>query len=127
MYSVLLVEDDFAIRDLVSYHLSRAGFRVAAAATGELALTLAQMQSFDAVLLDRLLPGVDGLRVCQELKKNPRTKDIPIIMLTALGAETDVICGLKEGADDYVSKPFSPKVLMARLEAVLRRAGAQRQ
>ncbi len=126
MYSILLVEDDFAIRDLVSYNLSREGFRVAAVATGELALTLAQMQSFDAVVLDRLLPGIDGLRVCRELREDPKTRDIPILMLTALGAETDVVCGLKEGADDYVCKPFSPKVLMARLGAVLRRTAPQR-
>ncbi len=121
MYSILLVEDDPAIRDLLSYNLSREGFRVAAVATGELALTLAQMQSFDAVVLDRLLPGVDGLRVCRELRTDFKTRGIPILMLTALGAEKDVVCGLKEGADDYLSKPFSVKVLIARLEALLRR------
>jgi len=121
MDSVLVVEDDAAIREMVNYNLSREGYRVAAVGTGELALALTDIQSFDAVILDRMLPGVDGLTVCRELRNNPRTRDIPIIMLTALSGESDVVFGLKEGADDYVAKPFSPKVLVARVQAALRR------
>jgi len=120
MESVLVVEDESAIREMVSYNLSRAGYRVAAVGTGELALAVAELQSFDIVVLDRLLPGVDGSVVCRELRNNPKNRAVPIIMLTALSRESDVVSGLKEGADDYVTKPFSPKVLVARVQAALR-------
>ena len=121
MASVLVVEDEAAIREIVSYNLSKQGHRVAAGGSGEVALAVADLQSFDAVVLDRMLPGVDGLAVCRELRNDPRTRSIPIIMLTALSGDADVVAGLREGADDYVTKPFSPKVLVARVEAALRR------
>ena len=121
MASVLVVEDEAAIREIVSYNLSKQGHRVAAVGSGEVALAVADLQSFDAVVLDRMLPGVDGLAVCRELRNDPRTRSIPIIMLTALSGDADVVAGLREGADDYVTKPFSPKVLVARVEAALRR------
>jgi len=124
MDSVLVVEDEAAIREMVSYNLSREGFRVATVGSGEEALAVVELQAFDVVLLDWMLPGVDGLTVCRELRNNPKTRNIPIIMLTALSGEADVISGLKEGADDYVAKPFSPKVLVVRVQAALRRKRA---
>jgi len=119
--SVLIVEDEDDIRSLVSYNLSKEGYNVAEAATGEDALKLAEQQPFDLALLDLMLPGVDGLTVCRRLKGNPRTADIPVIMLTAKGEESDIVAGLNLGADDYITKPFSPRVLLARSRAVLRR------
>jgi len=120
MDSVLLVEDEEDIREMVSYNLSREGYQVAAVETGEEALAVADLRSFDLVVLDRMLPGMDGLSVCRELRENPRTRTVPIIILTALGGESDVVSGLGQGADDYVTKPFSPKVLLARVRAALR-------
>ncbi len=121
MASVLVVEDEVTIREMVSYNLEKQGHRVAAVGSGEEALAVADMQSFDAVVLDRMLPGVDGLAVCRELRNDPRTRSIPIIMLTALSGDADIVAGLREGADDYVTKPFSPKILVARVAAALRR------
>jgi len=121
MQSVLVVEDEAPVRELVSYTLSKQGYQVGAVASGEDALAVVNIRSFDAVILDRMLPGVDGLTVCRELRKDPRTRDVPIIILTAIGGESDVVSGLSEGADDYISKPFSPKVLVARVQAALRR------
>jgi len=121
MDSVLLVEDEAAIREMVSYNLSHAGFDVAAVETGELALAMTELQTFDVVILDRMLPGIDGPSVCRKLRSTPKTRSLPIIMLTALSGEADVLDGLKGGADDYVSKPFSPRVLVARVRAALRR------
>jgi two-component system alkaline phosphatase synthesis response regulator PhoP len=122
-HSVLVVEDEEDIRELVSYNLLRQGYQVAGVATGEEALETIQAKPPDVVLLDLMLPGVDGLTVCQKLKSNLKTCSIPVIMLTAKGEETDIVKGLNMGADDYVTKPFSPKVLIARVQAVLRRAG----
>jgi len=121
MDSVLVVEDEDAIREMVSYNLSREGYQVSSVGSGEEALAVAEIRPFDLVLLDRMLPGVDGLTVCRKLREAPKTRTIPIIMLTALGCESDVTFGLKQGADDYVTKPFSPRVLLARVEAALRR------
>ncbi len=121
MDSVLVVEDEAAIREVLSYNLSREGYQVASVGSGEEALAVAELQSFDIVVLDRMLPGVDGLSVCRALRNNPRTRAIPIIILTALSGESDMVSGLQEGADDYVTKPFSPKVLVARVRAALRR------
>ncbi len=120
MQSVLVVEDEPDIRELVDYNLSQEGYRVTAVESGEDAMAVVQIRSFDLVILDRMLPGMDGLAVCRELRGNAATRSVPIIILTALGDESDEVAGLGEGADDYVTKPFSPKVLLARVEAALR-------
>jgi len=119
--AVLVVEDEADIRGMICYHLVKEGYQVSSVASGEEALALLQSSRFDVVLLDLMLPGVDGLTVCKELKGYAKTQSTAIIMITAKRAETDVIVGLKLGADDYVTKPFSPKVLVARVQAVLRR------
>ncbi|MGA2033747.1 MAG: response regulator [Thermoguttaceae bacterium] len=122
--SVLVVEDEDDIRELVSYHLLKDGYQVAGVASGEEALSIIEAQPPDLVLLDLMLPGVDGMTVCQRLRNNPQTAALPIVMLTAKGEESDVVHGLNLGANDYVTKPFSPKVLLARVRAVLRRVPA---
>jgi two-component system phosphate regulon response regulator PhoB len=119
--SVLVVEDEEDIRELVSYNLLREGYQVASVASGEAALATADADVPDLVILDLMLPGVDGLTVCRKLKASPKTQAIPIVMLTAKGEESDIVTGLNLGADDYITKPFSPKVLIARVRAVLRR------
>ena len=119
--SVLVVEDEEDIRELVSYHLLKEGYQVAGVSSGEEALATAEAQPPDLILLDLMLPGVDGLTVCQRLRSSPRTESVPIVMLTAKGEESDIVGGLNLGANDYVTKPFSPKVLLARVRAVLRR------
>ena len=118
---VLIVEDEEDIRELVSYHLLKEGYQVASVASGEEALTVAETQTPDLILLDVMLPGMDGLTVCQRLRSSPKTADVAIMMLTAKSEEADIIRGLNLGATDYVTKPFSPKVLLARVRAVLRR------
>ena len=118
---VLIVEDEQDIRELVSYNMLKEGYQVAAVASGEEAIEAVKSRRPDVVLLDLMLPGVDGLTVCATLKENPETNAIPVIMLTAKGVETDIVTGLNMGADDYVTKPFSPKVLLARVSAVMRR------
>ena len=124
--SVLVVEDEEDIRELVSYNLLKAGYQVAGVASGEDALASVESKAPDLILLDIMLPGLDGLRVCRNLKADPRFDSIPVIMLTAKGEEPDIVAGLNMGADDYVTKPFSPKVLLARVQAVLRRAETER-
>ncbi len=124
---ILIVEDEADIQQLVSYNLIRAGFNVTCADSGEEALECLRHENIDCMLLDLMLPGLSGLEVCSEVKKG-RAKEhshIPIIMLTAKGEEEDVIVGLECGADDYLTKPFSPKVLIARIKAVLRRTVAK--
>jgi two-component system phosphate regulon response regulator PhoB len=118
---ILAVDDEEDILELLDYNLSKEGFRVLRAASGEKALDLARTQKPDLIILDLMLPGLDGLEVCKRLKNEPATADMPIVMLTAKGEETDIVLGLELGADDYVSKPFSPRVLAARVRAVLRR------
>jgi two-component system phosphate regulon response regulator PhoB len=118
--SILVVDDERDIRELVSYNLTKNGYRVTAVPTGEEAMKRAKSELPDLILLDLMLPGVDGLDVCRHLKASPETRDIPIIMLTAKGEEVDIVMGLEMGADDYVVKPFSPRVLVARVRAVLR-------
>jgi len=118
--TVLVVDDEADIRNLVSYHLTRNGFLVRAAASGEKAIEAVRESVPDVVVLDLMLPGMDGLDVCRVLRRNPRTSHIPIVMLTARDEETDVVTGLELGADDYVVKPFSPRVLVARVQAALR-------
>jgi two-component system, OmpR family, alkaline phosphatase synthesis response regulator PhoP len=119
--SVLVVEDEQDIRELVSYHLLKEGYRVAGAATGEDAVKLIESQPPDLVLLDLMLPGMDGLSLCRQLRADPKTANTLIVILSAKGEEADVVTGLNLGANDYVTKPFSPRVLMARVRAVLRR------
>ena len=119
--SILVVEDEEDIRELVEYNLRKEGYRPAGVASGEEALAAARTGSYKLILLDLMLPGVDGLTVCRKLKSNPETAGTPIIMLTAKGEETDIVSGLNLGADDYITKPFSPRVLMARVKAVMRR------
>ncbi len=124
--SVLVVEDEGDIREMISYNLQKEGYEVVAVASGEEALRLADLRDFDVVLLDLMLPGIDGLSVCRELKKRQTAgRSWAIIMVSAKRGETDVVVGLRLGADDYVTKPFSPKVLLARVEAVLRRTDAE--
>ena len=118
---VLVVDDETAISELVCEALKRQGFRVDTASDGDTALEKAETTLPDLILLDLMLPGMDGLDVCRRLKAQPETHDIPIIMLTAKDSEADVVTGLEMGAADYVPKPFSPRVLVARIHAVLRR------
>ncbi len=123
--SVLVVEDDEDIRELVSYNLLKEGYQVAGVASGEEALAAVEKKPPDLILLDLMLPGLDGLHLCRKWKSDPRTAALPIVMLTAKGEEADVVAGLNMGADDYVTKPFSPRVLLARVQAVLRRAAGE--
>jgi len=118
---VLVIEDEDDIRELVCYNLSKEGYRVVAVATGEEGIAAAEARHPAAVLLDLMLPGVDGLTVCRRIRSGSRIERIPIIILTAKGEEADIVSGLNLGADDYITKPFSPRVLAARLRAVLRR------
>jgi len=119
--TILLVDDEEDILELLRYNLRAEGYHVLCAESGETALEIAGTQKPDLIVLDLMLPGIDGLDVAAILKKDKKTQHIPIIMLTAKGAEADVVTGLEMGADDYVAKPFSPKVLNARIKAVLRR------
>ena len=123
---ILVVEDEEDIQELIRYNLSKEGFRTSGALSGEDALKKVRKESFALVVLDLLLPGIDGLEVCRTLKKNEKTQHIPIIMLTAKGEESDVVSGLELGADDYIIKPFSPRILTARIRTVLRRKSAER-
>lgn len=124
---ILTVEDEQDILELLRYNLSEEGFRVTGATCGEDALRVARSQSPDLLLLDLMLPGIGGLEVCKRLKSDPATAPIPIIMLTAKGEEIDIVTGLELGADDYITKPFSPRVLVTRIKAVLRRKMAPLQ
>ena len=122
MGKILIVEDEANIRQLVRYNLEKEGFQVMEAADGLQGLRTAQREKPDLVLLDLMLPGMDGLEVCRTLKGAPATSALPIIMLTAKAEEVDKIIGLELGADDYMTKPFSPRELTARIKAVLRRS-----
>lgn len=123
--SILVVEDEADIRELLRYNLTKEGYRVTCAASGEEALKISQSFTPDLVLLDLMLPGVDGLEVCRRFKREAHTRQIPIVMITAKGEEADIVIGLELGADDYVTKPFSVRVLLARLRAALRRHGLE--
>ncbi|MBI5579710.1 MAG: response regulator transcription factor [Deltaproteobacteria bacterium] len=122
---ILVVDDEEDILELVRFHLAREGYQLTLAASGEAALKKAKHETFDLVVLDLMLPGLDGLEVAKALKADTRTKSVPIVMLTAKGEEADVVSGLEIGADDYITKPFSPRVLTARVKAVLRRRSRQ--
>lgn len=121
---ILVVDDEEDILELVRFNLSKEGYQVTCATTGEKAVEIALSQHPHLIVLDLMLPGMDGLEVAKFLKNNPETWNIPIVMLTAKGEESDVVTGLELGADDYVTKPFSPKILGARVKAVLRRNAA---
>jgi len=121
---ILAVDDEEDILELLRFNLTKEGFAVVCAASGEEALKSALSHKPDLILLDLLLPGMDGLEVARRLKKDASTKEIPIIMVTAKGEEADIVTGLEVGAEDYITKPFSRKVLIARVRAVLRRKTA---
>jgi two-component system alkaline phosphatase synthesis response regulator PhoP len=124
---VLVVDDEEDLLELVRYNLAKEGYQVECVASGELALKSARRQPPDLIVLDLMLPAVDGLEVCRRLKSEGKTRDVPIIMLTAKSEERDMIVGLECGADDYITKPFSPRVLSARVKALLRRRETQRK
>ncbi|MDP2646647.1 MAG: response regulator transcription factor [Desulfobacterales bacterium] len=118
---ILVVDDEEDILELVRYNLAREGYQIICVDTGEKAVEKARNEKPDLIVLDLMLPGIDGLQVARALKGDDRTRHIPIIMLTAKGEETDIVTGLELGADDYMTKPFSPRVLIARVRAVIRR------
>jgi two-component system phosphate regulon response regulator PhoB len=118
---ILVVDDEEDILELLKYNLSREGYKVSCAASGEETLKAARLGIPDLIVLDLMLPGIDGLDVARQLKNEVKTRDVPIVMLTAKGEEADIVTGLELGADDYITKPFSPRVLVARVKAVLRR------
>ena len=122
---ILVVDDEEDVLELVRYNLDRSGYHVETASSGEEALEKARRKQPDLVILDLMLPGMDGLEVCRKLKNDGRTESLPVIMLTARSEEADIVTGLELGADDYVTKPFSPKVLIARVRRVLRRAASR--
>jgi two-component system phosphate regulon response regulator PhoB len=118
---ILIIEDEEDLLALVHYNLVREGYRVTCAVNGEEGLQAARQVLPDLLLLDLMMPGIDGLEVCRRLRKDPQLQALPVIMLTARGEEADVVAGLERGADDYVTKPFSPRILISRVRAVLRR------
>jgi two-component system, OmpR family, alkaline phosphatase synthesis response regulator PhoP len=119
--TILVVDDEEDIRELVELNLRREGYHVLMCETGEQALDRVSAKTPDVVILDLMLPGIDGLEVCKRLKASPKTKQVAVVMLTAKGEETDIVTGLELGADDYVTKPFSGKVLVARVRRLLRK------
>ena len=119
--TIFIIEDEEDIQELLRYNLEREGYAVTGFLTGEDGLQVIGEKRPDLILLDLMLPGLDGKEICRQLKRDESTADIPIIMLTARGEESDIVAGLELGADDYITKPFSPKVLSARVGAVLRR------
>jgi phosphate regulon transcriptional regulator PhoB len=120
---ILIVDDEPDIVELVSYNLKKDGFRVTAASDGEEARDKIRKSKFDLIILDLMLPGIQGLELCRIIRNDPKTAGTPIIMLTAKGEEVDRVVGLESGADDYMTKPFSARELVARVKAVLRRTG----
>ncbi|MBF0117504.1 MAG: response regulator transcription factor [Desulfobacterales bacterium] len=118
---ILIVDDEEDILELVKFNLIREGYSVIEALSGEQALQIIMSDPVDLIILDLMLPSIDGLEVTKRLKQTPQNKAIPIIMLTAKGEDSDIVKGLELGADDYITKPFSPKVIIARVKAVLRR------
>lgn len=121
MKRIAIVEDEEDLRELLRLHIEREGYEARLYATGDEFLNSVQMTSFDMLILDLMLPGTDGLDVCRILRADDSTKDIPIIMLTAKSSEADIVVGLELGADDYITKPFSIRELMARIKALFRR------
>lgn len=121
---ILVVEDEPDILEMMRYNLEKAGHEVICATSGEAGVTAARNTKPDVILLDLMLPGMDGLSVCRTLKADANLRHVPVMMVTARGTEEDIVSGLTLGADDYMVKPFSPKVLVARVTALLRRGGA---
>ncbi len=124
--SILVVDDEADLVELISYNLKKEGFAPDSASDGEEALSKIRKKHYDLVILDLMLPGIQGTELCRALRNDPRTARTPIIMLTAKGEEVDRVIGLETGADDYVTKPFSPRELVARVKAVLRRLPGER-
>lgn len=124
---VLIVEDDPALIELLRYNLEAEGFGTAVVEDGDGAMAALEDEQPDLVILDWMLPNTSGIEICRQIRQNPAHRDMPVIMLTARTEETDRVRGLKTGADDYVVKPFSPKELMARIDAVMRRAHPEKQ
>jgi two-component system phosphate regulon response regulator PhoB len=122
--TILVVDDEEDIVELVELNIAREGYKVLTCGTGEEALEIAHSKLPDLVILDLMLPGIDGLEVCRRLKSHPKTEQIPIVILSAKGEEADIVTGLELGADDYITKPFSGKVLVARVRRVLRKSVA---
>jgi phosphate regulon transcriptional regulator PhoB len=120
---ILIVDDEPDLVELASYNLKKEGFSVSSAADGEEALQMIRGKHFDLIILDLMLPGIQGIELCRILKNSPKTVNMPIVMLTAKGDVSEKVHGLESGADDYITKPFSPKELIARIKAVLRRSG----
>jgi two-component system phosphate regulon response regulator PhoB len=123
--TILAVDDEEDVLELVRYNLDKNGYKVQTAASGEEAIEKARAKLPDLIILDIMLPGINGLDVCKKLKSDPKTEKIPVIMLTAKGEESDIVTGLEIGADDYIAKPFSPKVLVARVRRILHRTIAR--
>jgi two-component system phosphate regulon response regulator PhoB len=121
-HSIVVIEDEDDIRDVVVYNLERAGYAIRSAADGRAGLRVVREHTPDLVVLDLMLPELDGLEVCRALREDLATELLPVIMLTAKGDESDIVAGLGAGADDYVTKPFSPRELVARVQAMLRRS-----
>lgn len=119
--TILVVEDDENIQQLVGYNLAKAGFHVLYADNGEQALSVIKRERPELIILDLMLPGLNGFEICKLVRKDPKTKNLPIVMLTAKSEENDMAAGLDLGADDYITKPFSPKILISRVKAALRR------
>jgi two-component system phosphate regulon response regulator PhoB len=119
--TILIVDDEEDIIELIKYNLKNEGYSILTAQTGEKAIKIARQSRPDLIVLDLMLPGIDGLEVTKTLKNDAQTRHVPIVMLTARGEESDIVTGLELGANDYISKPFSPKVLVARIRAILRR------
>lgn len=119
--TILIVDDEEDIIELIKYNLKNEGYAILTAGTGEQAIKTAKNSRPDLIVLDLMLPGIDGLEVTRYLKNNDQTRDIPIVMVTAKGEESDIVTGLELGANDYISKPFSPRELQARIRAILRR------
>jgi two-component system phosphate regulon response regulator PhoB len=118
---IVVIEDEADILEVIRYNLAREGYKVITSRDGEEGLATVRKEAPDLLLLDLMLPGLDGIEICRRLKEDPVTRPIPIVMVTAKGEESDIVLGLGVGADDYVAKPFSPKELLARVKAVLRR------
>ena len=124
---IVVVEDEQAIQDVVAYNLRREGYEVLLAGDGDEGLALIQSKRPGLVILDLMLPGIDGLSICQQLRADAKTRSIPLMILSAKEEESDIVIGLSLGADDYLAKPFSPREMLARVKALLRRANSSRQ
>ncbi|EOU1109655.1 response regulator [Clostridium perfringens] len=124
---VLIVDDEEHIRELIKFNLKKEGYDIEVAINGVEALNIIREIKFDLILLDLMLPEIDGLEVCKEIRRNEETSDIPVMMITAKGEEFDKVLGLELGADDYITKPFSIRELMARVKALLRRSNFKKE